>query len=103
MDRGNRIMAYFYGTPRNPGTQTNYDVRDMCYSIADFLEGSDWRTDAKATGSTGFNGSAGNYAHESNKWYLPHDISHWINNQWFSDFLQKTLCDRSNLWLYSEL
>lgn len=75
MDRGNRIMAYFYGTPRNPGTQTNYDVRDMCYSIADFLEGSDWRTDAKATGSTGFNGSAGNYAGTNPTSGIYHTIS----------------------------
>ena len=62
MDRGNRIMAYFYGTPRNPETNVSYDLYYMCESIKDFLQGSDWRTDGVATGSQGFNGSAGNYA-----------------------------------------
>tara|TARA_B100001057_G_C22871063_1_gene958875 strand:+ start:12604 stop:13770 length:1167 start_codon:yes stop_codon:yes gene_type:complete len=68
-------MAYFYGTPRNPGSNYNYDVRDMCYSIADFLEGSDWRNDAKATGTTGFNGSAGNYAGTNPTSGIYHTIS----------------------------
>ena len=75
MDRGRRIMAYFYGTPRNPTTSYNYDVRDMCYSIADFLEGTDWRTDAKATGSYGFNGPAGNYAGTNATSGIYHSIS----------------------------
>jgi len=75
MDRGNRIMAYFYGTPRNPTTFTNYDVRDMCYSISTFLGGSDWRTSFRATGSTGFNGSAGNYAGTNPTSGMYHTIS----------------------------
>ena len=55
-------MSYFKGTPRNPTTSTNYDVRDMCESIKDFLEGQDWRTQSQAVGSYGFNGAAGTYA-----------------------------------------
>ena len=68
-------MAYFYGTPRNPTTFTNYDVRDMCYSISTFLGGSDWRTSFRATGSTGFNGSAGNYAGTNPTSGMYHTIS----------------------------
>ena len=55
-------MAYFYGTPRNPSSSVNFDVYYMCESIKDFLQGNNWRTDGVATGSGGFNGSAGNMA-----------------------------------------
>ena len=68
-------MAYFYGTPRNPSTNVNFDVYHMCESIKDFLEGSDWRTDSRANGSTGFNGPAGNYAGTNPTSGMYHTIS----------------------------
>ena len=55
-------MAYAKFTPRNPNVATSYDVRDMMYSIQDFLQGNDWTADSKANGSYGFNGSAGTNA-----------------------------------------
>ena len=68
-------MAYFYGTPRNPSTSVNFDVYYMCESIKDFLSGLDWRTQSDATGSTGFNGSAGNYAGTNATSGMYHTIS----------------------------
>lgn len=75
MDRGRRIMAYFYGTPRNSSTTVNYDVYYMCESIKDFLEGTDWRVQSDATGSIGFNGSAGNMAGTNATSGIYHTIS----------------------------
>ena len=68
-------MAYFYGTPRNPSSSVNFDVYYMCESIKDFLEGLDWRTQSDATGSGGFNGSAGNYAGTNATAGMYHTIS----------------------------
>ena len=75
MDRGNRIMAYFYGTPRNPASNQNFDVYYMCESIKDFLQGTDWRVQSDATGSYGFNGSAGNMAGTNPTSGMYHTIS----------------------------
>ena len=55
-------MAYAKFTPRNSTVAQSYDVRDMMYSIQDFLQGNDWTVDSKANGSYGFNGSAGTTA-----------------------------------------
>jgi len=56
------IMAYAKFTPRNPSVATSYDLRDMMYSIQDFVLGQNWKTDGKANGTTGFNGPAGTSA-----------------------------------------
>ena len=72
---GRRIMAYFKGTPRNPTTNTYYDVREMCSSIYQFLSGNDWRTHSAATGTQGFNGSAGTYAGTNPTSGIYHSIS----------------------------
>ena len=55
-------MAYAKFTPRNPSTNLSYDVQYMTKSIQDFLQGINWTTQSDATGTLGFNGSAGTVA-----------------------------------------
>ena len=58
----NNIMAYAKFTPRNTTTNNSYDVHYMTKSIQDFLQGTNWTTQSDASGSLGFNGSAGTVA-----------------------------------------
>ena len=55
-------MAYAKFTPRNTTTNNSYDVHYMTKSIQDFLQGTNWTTQSDASGSLGFNGSAGTVA-----------------------------------------